>query len=64
MIKNEMVCHECDGAGMVPSKETRSQVILCRHCNGHGVVILDKDHIVKYDIPDGPLYIWTECINV
>jgi DnaJ-class molecular chaperone len=49
----EVTCHECQGAGLMPSTAQPFHAALCNGCNGHGVVLIDHDYldtVVKFDL--------------
>jgi hypothetical protein len=43
----ETTCINCDGAGLQPDNNP-SGVIVCKSCNGHGVVLFDGFHVHDY----------------
>lgn len=50
--KNEHLCLQCDGAGTRPNKGVDWELLLCKGCNGHGVIVFDKyqKKVVKFDV--------------
>lgn len=47
----EMVCLQCDGAGLESDDTKKFGVRVCRGCNGKGVILFDnRTGIIKYDM--------------
>lgn len=55
MLKDELTCVRCDGAGVLPSPKqnnghtVKMGVTICGGCNGHGVVLMVEKVAHKYN---------------
>jgi DnaJ-class molecular chaperone len=56
--EREVICTGCDGAGLVHNASYYMSSTMCKHCNGHGVVVMVKQRkelpemLVKYSVDD------------
>jgi DnaJ-class molecular chaperone len=46
---NEQICFACNGAGTMPTRGIDWEVRLCRTCDGHGVLAVIKEKVIRYD---------------